>query len=211
MLSVPLVVIVPFGAFRSLAVEQEDRTYELMSITALAPRQIVAGKLAPYFAIGFTQLLIVLAAVALFVGSCAEDKESESGASASADEGITVTVSATATEGATETGIDPSADDGTKLDVGSGNTAGGCGDIDLGCTDQIDLLFVIDNSGTMGEEQLNLARNFPLLIQQLENLTFATVTPERRQESRASWNRWDVINSGIVLFLILLAYLYFRG
>ena len=34
----------------------------------------------------------------------------------------------------------------------------------------IDLLFVIDNSGTMGEEQLNLARNFPLLIQQLEAL-----------------------------------------
>src|SRR5690606_33385429 len=34
----------------------------------------------------------------------------------------------------------------------------------------IDLLFVIDNSGTMGEEQLNLARNFPLLIQQLESL-----------------------------------------
>jgi hypothetical protein len=34
----------------------------------------------------------------------------------------------------------------------------------------IDLLFVIDNSGSMGEEQLNLAKNFPLLIDQLENL-----------------------------------------
>jgi hypothetical protein len=34
----------------------------------------------------------------------------------------------------------------------------------------IDLLFVIDNSGTMGDEQLNLARNFPLLVQQLESL-----------------------------------------
>src|SRR5690606_11343371 len=34
----------------------------------------------------------------------------------------------------------------------------------------VDLLFVIDNSGTMGEEQLNLARNFPLLVQQLEAL-----------------------------------------
>ncbi|NVB40532.1 VWA domain-containing protein [Pseudenhygromyxa sp. WMMC2535] len=44
-----------------------------------------------------------------------------------------------------------------------------------GCNEEgecnlIDLLFVIDNSGTMGEEQLNLARNFPLLIQQLEGL-----------------------------------------
>ncbi|EDM79694.1 hypothetical protein PPSIR1_16570 [Plesiocystis pacifica SIR-1] len=35
----------------------------------------------------------------------------------------------------------------------------------------IDLLFVIDNSGTMGEEQLNLANNFPLLIEKLEGLT----------------------------------------
>jgi len=43
-------------------------------------------------------------------------------------------------------------------------------DPDHGCKNKIDLLFVIDNSGTMGEEQLNLARNFPLLIEQLEQL-----------------------------------------
>ena len=43
------------------------------------------------------------------------------------------------------------------------------------------------------------------------NLTFATVTAESREQSRASWNRWDVINSGIVLGLILLAYVYFTG
>lgn len=41
----------------------------------------------------------------------------------------------------------------------------------------LDLLFVIDNSGTMGEEQLNLAKNFPLLIQQLEGLTNAQGQP----------------------------------
>lgn len=41
----------------------------------------------------------------------------------------------------------------------------------FGCPVKIDLLFVIDNSGTMGEEQLNLARNFPGLIAQLEALT----------------------------------------
>ena len=40
-----------------------------------------------------------------------------------------------------------------------------------GTCDALDLLFVIDNSGTMGEEQLNLAANFPLLIEQLETLT----------------------------------------
>src|SRR5690606_28798067 len=31
--------------------------------------------------------------------------------------------------------------------------------------------FVIDNSGTMGEEQLNLSANFPLLIDKLQQLT----------------------------------------
>src|SRR5207302_9344413 len=43
------------------------------------------------------------------------------------------------------------------------------------------------------------------------NLTLGTVTAESREQSRASWNRWDVINSAIVLGLILLAYLYFTG
>ncbi len=45
----------------------------------------------------------------------------------------------------------------------------------------------------------------------LEGLTWATVTPEHRKASRASWNRWDVINSVIVMVLIVCAYLYFRG
>jgi SSS family solute:Na+ symporter len=47
--------------------------------------------------------------------------------------------------------------------------------------------------------------------EKLVGLTFATVTSEHRQESRASWTRWDVIASGLVLVLILCAYLYFRG
>jgi hypothetical protein len=44
-LAVPLLVVVPFSAFRSLAAEREDGTYELISITALHARQIVGGKL----------------------------------------------------------------------------------------------------------------------------------------------------------------------
>ncbi len=44
-LSFPLVVIVPFSAFRSLTVEREDKTYELLAVTTLRPRQIVTGKL----------------------------------------------------------------------------------------------------------------------------------------------------------------------
>ena len=44
-LALALVVVVPFSAFRSLASEREDNTYELLSITALRPWQIISGKL----------------------------------------------------------------------------------------------------------------------------------------------------------------------
>jgi len=47
--------------------------------------------------------------------------------------------------------------------------------------------------------------------EQLYGLTYATVTNEHRAETRRSWNRWDVISSGVVLALILAAYLYFNG
>jgi hypothetical protein len=49
-----------------------------------------------------------------------------------------------------------------------GNNCGADSDSNL---NMIDLLFVIDNSGTMGEEQLNLSANFPLLIDKLQALT----------------------------------------
>jgi hypothetical protein len=45
-LAFPLLVVVPYGAFQSISAEQQDRTYELLSITALSPQQIVSGKLA---------------------------------------------------------------------------------------------------------------------------------------------------------------------
>jgi SSS family solute:Na+ symporter len=46
---------------------------------------------------------------------------------------------------------------------------------------------------------------------QIRGLTFATVTPDQRAETRRSWNRWDVVNSAIVLALIVGAYVYFSG
>ena len=46
---------------------------------------------------------------------------------------------------------------------------------------------------------------------QIQGLTFATVTPEQKAETRRSWNHWDVVNSAVVLALILAAYLYFSG
>jgi len=87
-LAAPMVIIVPFAAFRSLASEREDGTYELLSITALSARQIITGKLGSsilqmivYYSalspcIAFTYLLrgidvvsIMLVLVVLFMGS----------------------------------------------------------------------------------------------------------------------------------------------
>jgi hypothetical protein len=58
------------------------------------------------------------------------------------------------------------------LDIGDDTDTGGpsCASGDGHCV-LIDLLFVIDNSGSMGEEQLNLSANFPLLIDKLQALT----------------------------------------
>ena len=44
-LAIPMLVVVPFSAFRSLASEREDGTFELLSITTLSSRQIISGKL----------------------------------------------------------------------------------------------------------------------------------------------------------------------
>jgi SSS family solute:Na+ symporter len=47
--------------------------------------------------------------------------------------------------------------------------------------------------------------------QKISGLTFGTVNEEHRKESRASWDARDVVLSGLVLVLILAAYLYFVG
>ncbi len=73
--------------------------------------------------------------------------------------GISVSSSAT-------TGIDPSgvSDTADKLDVlGGDGGMGGDSSSDAGCK-KVDLLFVIDNSGSMADEQSNLAASFPSFI-----------------------------------------------
>jgi len=47
--------------------------------------------------------------------------------------------------------------------------------------------------------------------EKLVGLTYATVTAGQRAETRASWNKWDVIATGGVLVAILATYLYFNG
>jgi SSS family solute:Na+ symporter len=51
----------------------------------------------------------------------------------------------------------------------------------------------------------------PPSYEKISGLTYGTVTAEHRRESRASWTTSDLITSGIVLALILTAYLYFTG
>ncbi len=46
---------------------------------------------------------------------------------------------------------------------------------------------------------------------QLAGLTYQTISPEQQAETRGSWTRVDVVWSGVVLVLILAAYLYFNG
>ncbi|MCX4243403.1 vWA domain-containing protein [Paraliomyxa miuraensis] len=82
-----------------------------------------------------------------------------------------------------------------------------CSDPDTGvCSNRIDLLFVIDNSGTMGEEQLNLAKNFPMLIEQLQTLEdrhgnpvgadvniMVTTSDFDNPQCHGSWNKPDYV------------------
>ena len=59
-LTVPMLIVIPFATFRSLASETEDGTFELMSITTLTARQIVLGKLAS----AVLQMLVYYSALA---------------------------------------------------------------------------------------------------------------------------------------------------
>lgn len=47
--------------------------------------------------------------------------------------------------------------------------------------------------------------------EKISGLTFATLTDEHRKASRGTWGVMDVLTSGVVLALILAAYLYFQG
>ena len=49
----------------------------------------------------------------------------------------------------------------------------------------------------------------PPSLEQIENLTYSTATPQQRKENRQSWNKWDVIATAVVLGLVLAMYLYF--
>ncbi|MDR2292786.1 MAG: Na+/glucose cotransporter, partial [Prevotellaceae bacterium] len=45
--------------------------------------------------------------------------------------------------------------------------------------------------------------------EKIQGLVFGTATPEQKALSRASWNRWDVIHSCIILGITIAFYIYF--
>jgi SSS family solute:Na+ symporter len=47
--------------------------------------------------------------------------------------------------------------------------------------------------------------------QKISGLTFGTINEEHRKATRASWSRWDLVASIIVIMIIIAVYLYFTG
>lgn len=45
--------------------------------------------------------------------------------------------------------------------------------------------------------------------EQIQGLCFGTSTPEQKQKSRASWNKWDIIHTVIILSITVAFYIYF--
>jgi len=63
-------------------------------------------------------------------------------------------------------------DDGTGDDDGNGSGSGSGSGSDMGTPrqcDKMDIVFVVDNSGSMAEEQSNLASNFPMFASLLQS------------------------------------------
>jgi hypothetical protein len=92
-------------------------------------------------------------------------------ADATSDDGVSTGSSDSASgDASSSAGTSDSADStstGPILDVG-GQTGTAEGGADDGC-DKVDFLFVIDNSGSMQDEQANLIASFPLFIQTIED------------------------------------------
>lgn len=59
-LALPLLVVVPFSAYRSLSSEQEENTRDLLEVSTLTPRQVIHGKLGS----ALLQITIYLSALA---------------------------------------------------------------------------------------------------------------------------------------------------
>lgn len=103
---------------------------------------------------------------ALLVG-CGSDREPQPAAT-QPESGITAAGSGGDTTVADDAGVDDSLDD--KLDTPSGMEGASAEAGDTGCK-KVDFLFVVDSSGSMQDEQQNLANSFPGFIDVIEQET----------------------------------------
>jgi hypothetical protein len=87
--------------------------------------------------------------------------------SSDASSGAAGSESASGSTGAANSTGSTTGNDGPKLDVGVEATTGETGAPVEGCR-KVDFLFVIDNSGSMSEEQDNLIQSFPTFIQTIQ-------------------------------------------
>jgi hypothetical protein len=93
----------------------------------------------------------------LLVAACSTEREGDTGELT----GITQTDGMGSSSGITSTTTTTGPD---KLDVGNGSATDGDGDVPTTACKKVDLLFVIDNSGSMADEQANLVAAFPGFI-----------------------------------------------
>ena len=122
-----------------------------------------------------TLLSLGLSSGLLFAcGDNGGDDESTTAASATVTvSGGSVTLTPTSGEGTTGGSITASSDptgNMPKLDLPEDDTTALPDCSADGTCNLLDILFVIDNSGSMGEEQTNLAANFPYLITKIREL-----------------------------------------
>jgi hypothetical protein len=88
-------------------------------------------------------------------------------------EGSSGAAASTAADESAGTGADGDSGGGVKLDVGAGDgTATAEGGDGVGCA-KADFLFVIDNSGSMADEQDNLIASFPGFIATIQQTLMA--------------------------------------
>lgn len=112
------------------------------------------------------------AAVGVLVAGCTSD--GRDGSSGSGASGATLDGDdASSIDGGGDVGIDGDGADGSRLDAmpdDGGNSTGNTDEgINSGGCDAVDFLFVIDNSGSMGDNQQNLVNSFPGFISAIQD------------------------------------------
>jgi len=103
---------------------------------------------------------VALAGLVVGCGGSTRDDDAASVGMVPADDGP----SAGDSTGGSSTGPAPVTPEPDKLDVGNGMPTGSAGDLESMPCKKVDLLFVIDSSGSMDDEQANLVASFPNFI-----------------------------------------------